>query len=145
MTLGPCRRSYFLVAPAGTRLRGACLLVADRKTRSGMSLTSPQRPAEPGTPRPAWVPLLVKKPLDSKVIKVLEDGRAMLEVAGTDAGVWKGMELSAEIPSFGEPEFVRAEVVEVEPKTCVVRRISGRESIEFQAGLAVHSRLKRED
>jgi hypothetical protein len=95
---------------------------------------------KPGVPED-WEPLLLKKPLDSKVLKVLEDGRATLD-CGTDAGVWKGMELSVEIPSFGEPEFVRAEVVEVDPKTCVVRRIFGRESIEFKAGLAVHSRLK---
>jgi hypothetical protein len=95
---------------------------------------------KPSVPKD-WEPLLLKKPIDSKVLKVLADGRATLD-CGTDAGVWKGMELSVEIPTFGEPEFVRAEVVEVDPKTCVVRRIFGRESIEFKAGLAVHSRIK---
>ncbi len=82
-----------------------------------------------------WEAYLLKEPFHGKVIKVLADGRARID-CGTERGVWKGMELCTD-------DLSSVEVVEVEPKTSIIREMFTHESLK--SGQQVHSRLPRDD
>jgi hypothetical protein len=87
-----------------------------------------------------WVPLLLKKPLQGKIVEVLDGGRARVDL-GVETGAWKDMELWVDTPEFG---LVR--VIEVEAKSCVVTAsFPCLDKIAFKNGQGVRSRLKESD
>ncbi len=93
----------------------------------------------PETPR-EWEPLFLKKPLHGKVIEVLGDDRARVDL-GADSGVWKDMELWADGEGFG-----LVQVVEVGAKNSVIStKHPDVDQIRFQKGQGVRSRLSIED
>jgi hypothetical protein len=86
-----------------------------------------------------WEALLLKKPLHGRVIEVLGDDRAKVDL-GTESGVWKGMELWADTDGFG---LVR--VVDVEAKICVIAtKYPDLDRIRFQKGQGVRSKVSVE-
>ncbi len=82
-----------------------------------------------------WEAFLLKEPLHARVIKVLAGDRAQID-CGSERGVWKGMELCTD-------DVDSVEVVEVEPKTSIVREMFTRDSLK--TGQQLHSRLPRDD
>jgi hypothetical protein len=93
-------------------------------------------PAVPDT----WRPLLLKKPLRGKVIEVLDDGRARIDI-GAAQGAWKGMELWVETSVFG-----LVEVVDVSEEVCVIApRYRNMHKLNFHKGQKMSSRLSEED
>ena len=83
----------------------------------------------------AWHSLLLKAPIDGRVIEVLGDGRARVDL-GTESGVWKEMELWADTDGFG---LVR--VVDVGAKDAVIStKYPGVTPIRFKTGQRVRSR-----
>lgn len=88
----------------------------------------------PGIPE-GWNPWLLKGPLHGKLIEVLADGRARIEL-GADSGVWKDMELWADVEVFG-----LVQVVEVGSKYAVIStKYPDVTPIQFQKGTGVRSR-----
>jgi hypothetical protein len=79
-----------------------------------------------------WEPLLLRTPIQGKVVEVLKGGRAKVDF-GSEGGAWVGMEVWTDADGFG-----RAEVVEVGPKTCVIQR--QRDDTRFKVGVRVRSR-----
>lgn len=67
----------------------------------------------PSVPK-EWDRLLLRKPLRGKVIEVLGDGRARVDL-GSDSGVWKDVDLWADTQDFG-----LAQVLEVGAKNCII-------------------------
>jgi hypothetical protein len=87
-----------------------------------------------------WESLLLKKPLHGKVIEVLGDDRARVDL-GSDSGVWKGMQLWVDIEGFG-----LVQVLEVGAKNSVISiKYPDVTPIRFQKGQGVRSRLSAED
>jgi hypothetical protein len=82
----------------------------------------------------------LKKPLHGKVIEVLGDDRARVDL-GSDSGVWKGMQLWVDIEGFG-----LVQVLEVGAKNSVISiKYPDVTPIRFQKGQGVRSRLSAED
>jgi hypothetical protein len=93
----------------------------------------------PGVPKD-WDSLLLKKPLQGRVIEVLGGGQARVDL-GADSGVWKGMDLWADTKGFG-----LVQVDEVGAKSSVISaRYPDVTPIRFQKGQGVRSKLSREN
>lgn len=87
-----------------------------------------------------WEPMLLKRPIRAKVVDVLADGRARVD-AGTADGVWKEMELWADVRTFG-----LVKVVEADEHSCVIApKYVDLDKLIFTKNIGVHSRLGDED
>jgi hypothetical protein len=61
-----------------------------------------------------WAPLILQKPVQGKIIEIVADDRARVDL-GAESGVWKGMTLL--VDATGHPGGT---VMEVGPRTCIV-------------------------
>jgi hypothetical protein len=86
----------------------------------------------PGVPE-EWRSMLLKAPLHGRVVTVLPDGRAWIDL-GSEHGVWKGMEL--------ELEAGQSQVVEVGVHFALIEPI-GHPRPTFEEGQGVRSRKRR--
>jgi hypothetical protein len=88
----------------------------------------------PRVPR-EWQPMLLETPINGKIIDVLADERARVNL-GSESGVWTGMHL--ETDNDGDRG---SEVVEVDAKSCVIKRFDRCRSA-FKDGQGVSSRRR---
>jgi hypothetical protein len=92
----------------------------------------------PSVPK-GWESLLLRKPLQGRVIEVLSGGRAKVDL-GADGGVWEGLELWVDAEGFG-----LVQVVEVGATSSVISvKYPDVTPVRFQRGQGVRSKLSDE-